>query len=477
MDRRVDERALRSDIGFLDGDRDGVRQFVAHTLERCFANQLGDARVESVVGGDVVGVELRPFRQVADQDVGEQVDLLAGHGRHRHDVGEVGQLRHRQQLLGDLTLGGDIGLGHDRDQRRAQARQLVGDVAIARPDPLIGRHAESDDVDIGERGANDVVEPLAEQRARPVQPGCVDKHNLRVDTIDDAPHGVPGGLRFVAGDHDLAADEGVGQGRLAGVGTADEAGKTRPMHSFTIRAGPNVNSGARITMPRSHRGEDIVRVALRVVAVLTALTVLSACTFRSGGKSSAAPSTAVQTQIVTTTPSQSPIRIVPPIKTGPTTAATASTCPLLDEASATKRGGMRLGKITVLRSGGRVVGCRFYGLQHPNASCDASCLQKERLPGPNQPAIEIETYRYPSAKDAHNGFVRMSEQQGTNLQQDKIVGQAVGLCFQTHFYANDNGTDWACAFSKGTTVAVVRTVVTSPALTAILVARAVASRV
>jgi hypothetical protein len=210
--------------------------------------------------------------------------------------------------------------------------------------------------------------------------------------------------------------------------------------------------------------------------MLGALAVLSACTSGSGGGTTA-PSTIVQTQVITQTPSSSPVKIVRPINTGPTTAATANACPFLDEQSAADKVGMRLAKITVLRSDGKAVGCRFYALQHPNASCDASCLAKEHLPGRRQPAIEIETYRYPSAKDAHNGFVRMSEKEGTNFSQVAIVGQAPGLCFQTHFYGKDKGADWACAFSKGTTAAVVRTVVTRGTLSATVVARAVANRV
>ena len=211
-------------------------------------------------------------------------------------------------------------------------------------------------------------------------------------------------------------------------------------------------------------------------AVLGALTLLSACTHGSPG-STPAPSTIIHTQIVTTSPTTSPIKVVPPIKTGPTTAAAADVCPFLDEQAAVNKSGMRLDKITVLRSGGKTVGCRFYALQRPNASCDATCLANENLPGPHQPAIEIETYRYPSAKDAHNGYVRLSEQEGSNFQQDSIVGQAPGLCFESHFYAKDHGTDWACAFSKGTTAVFVRTVVVRAALNALVVARAVASRV
>ena len=132
---------------------------------------------------------------------------------------------------------------------------------------------------------------------------------------------------------------------------------------------------------------------------------------------------------------------------------------------------MRLARIAVLRSGGSVVGCRFYALQHSPLSIS------ENLPGPHQPAVEIETYRYRSATDAHNGFVRLAEKEGSNLQQDRIVGRALGLCYQTRFYPKDHGTDWACAFSKGTVMAVVRTVVTSPALNAKRVARAIAAKI
>ena len=82
-----------------------------------------------------------------------------------------------------------------------------------------------DDVDLGQRRAHDVVEPLAEQRARLVQPRGVDQDQLGVVAVDDAADGVPRRLRPVGRDRDLLADQRVGQRRLAGVGTADEAGE------------------------------------------------------------------------------------------------------------------------------------------------------------------------------------------------------------------------------------------------------------
>lgn len=207
----------------------------------------------------------------------------------------------------------------------------------------------------------------------------------------------------------------------------------------------------------------VVSLAVSLVGTATALTSLGACT---SGAGSPAPTTRTVVRTVVDSPSAP---VVPPISTGPTKAAAAAKCPYADEQSTANRVGMRLARITVLRSGGRVVGCRFYALQGSPLSTS------EHLPGPHQPAVEIETFRYPSDVSAHNAFVRASER-GRNVQQASIVGQAPGLCFQINFFAEDHGTDWACSFSKGKAMAIVRTVVTSPALNAVAVARAVASK-
>jgi hypothetical protein len=216
-----------------------------------------------------------------------------------------------------------------------------------------------------------------------------------------------------------------------------------------------------------------MRTGVRWCVLILAVGALAACTPGPGGGGSTAPSTDVRTSIVTVSPhpSSAPVSVVPPISSGATKSATASACPLLDQQAAAHKVGMRLERITVLHSGGRLVGCRFYALQN------SPLAQSEHLPGPHQPAVEIQTYRYPSARDAYNGFVRLSTKEGRHLQQAQIVGSTPGLCFQTHFYAKDHGTDWACAFSKGIVMCVVRTVVTSPALNAIAVARAIATKV
>lgn len=168
----------------------------------------------------------------------------------------------------------------------------------------------------------------------------------------------------------------------------------------------------------------------------------------------------------TATPSVGPTA---PVRTGPTTAATAASCPLLGEQATADRVGMRLERITVLHSGGRVVGCRFYALQ------DSPLHASEHLPGPHQPAVEVLLTRYPSSVAAHNAFVRLADK-GTTPQVEVINPGNRGVCYRTEFYPKDHGRDWACAFSLGTTAVEVRTVVVSPALNVVLVAREVAGK-
>jgi hypothetical protein len=56
-----------------------------------------------------------------------------------------------------------------------------------------------------------------------VQTRGVDENELRVVAGEDAAHRVPGGLRLIAGDDDLAADQCVGERGLSGIGASDEA--------------------------------------------------------------------------------------------------------------------------------------------------------------------------------------------------------------------------------------------------------------
>src|SRR5918998_6261635 len=213
----------------LDGDRQRVRHLLEHLLQGGLADQLGDLPLDVLVGGLFLRVERRTLGQQADEQVLEQLDLVAAHCAHRHDLGGLDQLAGGQQLLGDLLLRRGVDLGHHDDDRRLHLAQLPGDEPVAGADGLVGRYAEDDDVDLGEGVADDVVEPAAQQALGLVQAGGVDQHQLPARAVDDAADRVPGGLRPVADDADLLADQGVGQRGLARVGAAHQTGETAPV--------------------------------------------------------------------------------------------------------------------------------------------------------------------------------------------------------------------------------------------------------
>lgn len=200
---------------------------------------------------------------------------------------------------------------------------------------------------------------------------------------------------------------------------------------------------------------------LLVAGALAAL--LAGCT--SSTTPPPTPGSSVITRTQTLTKSPSPTGAV---VAGPTTAVSAPACPFAGQTFVRDTIGMRLGRVTVLKSGGRVIGCRIYALQGSPFSAS------ENLPGPNQPAVEVVVTSYSTAVAAHNAFVRAA-QQGRNPQQNALGRGITGVCFQTDFYPRDKGQDWACGFSLGTRAVLVRTVVVSPALGAVLVTRRVLS--
>ena len=188
---------------------------------------------------------------------------------------------------------------------------------------------------------------------------------------------------------------------------------------------------------------------------LTSAVLLAGCTSGSGPSASTSPAAPTSTAVPTSPANPTPT----PVSAGATTAATATSCPLVGETFVHLTMGVRLGRLTVLRAGGRVVGCRFYAQQKPNSQCGATCLAGEHLPGPNQPAVEITMQRYASSTAAHNAFVLRAGTSGGVTRTD--VDGVTGLCFPTAFDPRDKGADWACTVNKGATLVLVRTVDTA----------------
>ena len=186
------------------------------------------------------------------------VDLLAGDRRHRDDVGELAELRHREQLLGDRAACDAVSvlvtIATTGARSRASSAAMNRSPGPTRWSAGTQKPTTSTSASVA---ADDVVEPLAEQGPRPVQPRRVDEDELGVGAGQHAAHRVPGRLRLVAGDDDLAADERVGQRGLAGVGSPDEAAEAgAERHRATIFAVTRMTrraAGGRSSAPPASR--------------------------------------------------------------------------------------------------------------------------------------------------------------------------------------------------------------------------------
>ncbi len=174
-----------------------MRQLVLHALEGRLPDELGDARPGALVGDRVGRVERLGLGHEGDELPFEDVELGRGKRGDRDDGIPVAQVAHRLQLRRHSGPGGRVDLRDDRDLLRPrEGVELLVDVAVAGAELLVRRHAQPDDVDLGEGVLHDRVEPLAEQGARAVHPRGVDDDELPVRAVHDPADGAPGRLRL-----------------------------------------------------------------------------------------------------------------------------------------------------------------------------------------------------------------------------------------------------------------------------------------
>ncbi len=201
----------------------------------------------------------------------------------------------------------------------------------------------------------------------------------------------------------------------------------------------------------------------RLLVLLLALGALAGC-MSSGSAPPSPPATTISSTV--TVAASTP----PAPSSGPTRVVAAEFCPLVATSFVHQTMGMRLGRLTLLRSGGRTVGCRFYALQ------GGALHSTEHLPGPKQPVVEIATWRYATATAAHNAFV-LAARAGRNPQQTPLGRGGTGVCYRVAFYPKDHGQDWACGASVGAVRVLVRTVDVTAGPSTAAVTRAVLRRV
>jgi hypothetical protein len=200
--------------------------------------------------------------------------------------------------------------------------------------------------------------------------------------------------------------------------------------------------------------------------VKTTIAMLAAGTLLLAGCHSTTAGSSVQ--VTTTETLTHPPAVGSPVVSGPTSSADADACPYLDEETAANDVGVRMGRITVQTSGGKVVGCRFY------ATTDPSFVASEHLPGPSQPVLEIDTSAYPDDTSAHNAMVATAQAGGGAYTNS--IGSLEGISFQTTFDPTDGNKDWAFIFAKGVKLVTVLTAQSDTAFNARAVAADIAAK-
>lgn len=212
---------------------------------------------------------------------------------------------------------------------------------------------------------------------------------------------------------------------------------------------------------------------LLLAALAVAAAVLTGCTTSSSGS---APSSIINTTVTTTithTPpaptetfTPKPATTVAPLPPGQAPAAgeVEKPCPYIlssqDQGpnSMADLEGDRVYRTTVL-TGTNPVGCRFYFWAPPYEAI-----------------AEITAQRFGTALAAHNAMVLTAEAGRQAQSYPGLLPGVDAISYQTKFLGSDDGQDWACVFTKGTTMVIVRTQQTNTSLNARLIAAQIAPK-
>ena len=175
-----DQVLLRLLLEHVDADGDRVRHLFARRQHHLLADDLGDDGALGLVGELVRRIVARPLRQRRLERAQQLVDVLAGHGAHRHD-GPIRQQRpdggedreqrapwRRASILFSATTTGLRPLG----RRAATSRS-----AAVSPSPR--RDHPECDVGFAQARHRALDHAFGEQVARRVDAGRVEEEQLR----------------------------------------------------------------------------------------------------------------------------------------------------------------------------------------------------------------------------------------------------------------------------------------------------------
>ena len=209
----------------LDGHR--MRHLVARELQDLLADEFRDDQALRLVRDHVFRIVLRSFRQILLDFRQQRVEIRLRLGRDWHDADERVLVRIARDDWQHLLLLDEVELVDDEDDRLARRLQALEDVVLARAH-LLGRiDDEEDGVDFLQSALCRLDHVLAELVLWLVDARRVEEDDLGIRLRQDAEDAVLRGLRLIAHDGDLLADQRVDERRLADVRAADDGDEAR----------------------------------------------------------------------------------------------------------------------------------------------------------------------------------------------------------------------------------------------------------
>ena len=215
-----------------------VGHFLAGLAQHLFPDELRGHAALGLVGEGILPVAPFAHRRVPLQQGPQGFQVEPQLAAHRDDLPERQQILVGRDLLQQGAPGHQVQLVQHQIDRLPGGLEPLGQLPLTRAQEARGVHHPQQEIGLVQGHVHVVQHALIEGMLGQVHPRRVQEGQLGAATVDDAQDAAAGGLGHLADGGQLLADQGVQQGRLAGVGQAHQGqgGRTPRLNHGGYRA-------------------------------------------------------------------------------------------------------------------------------------------------------------------------------------------------------------------------------------------------
>ena len=210
-----------------------MRYLAVEQEQHLFTDDLGCHLALGLVGYHVLGEELRAFERKLVDLLHQDIQILARACGHRYDCVKLVACRVGRNDGKQVFVLDRVGLIDDQNGRDTGLLDLRDELFLGCADVWDGLDDECGHVDLGHRILDHLDHVIAQARARLVQAGGIQKDVLTAVLVEQAGDAGTGGLGLVGHDGHLAANQLIGQGGFAYVGSSNH-GDNRGFCNFHL---------------------------------------------------------------------------------------------------------------------------------------------------------------------------------------------------------------------------------------------------